>query len=189
MKLHCFSTRKSMSRTQWRTLPRSPKSSTNSENTNSAPKVQHIKMSLFISLIHVIKMSMFKFSKVLCLSVLKKKSLSCTRPWACLSPSTIFKRLSVASLKGELFHFIHFCRILHKTELTILFIYFFLFSFQCKDKCIQSLFALCSIGLLKKDKALISAVFKELDTIDDLKYKFDIIKLKSIYYCLEVSQI
>ena len=61
-------------------------------------------------------------------------------------------------------------------------------SFQCKVKCIQSLFALCSIGLLKKDKTLINAVFKELSTIEDLKFKFDIIKLKVVYYCLEVNK-
>jgi tetratricopeptide (TPR) repeat protein len=58
-------------------------------------------------------------------------------------------------------------------------------SFQCKVKCIQSLFALCSIGLLKNDMKLISAVFKELDTLKDSLYKFDIVKLKSIYYCLQ----
>lgn len=50
--------------------------------------------------------------------------------------------------------------------------------------CIQSLFALCSIGLLKNDMKLIGAVFKELDSLKESAYKFDIVKLKSIYYCL-----
>lgn len=57
-------------------------------------------------------------------------------------------------------------------------------SFQCKVICIQSLFALCSIGLLKNDMKLIGAVFKELDSLKESAYKFDIVKLKSIYYCL-----
>jgi superkiller protein 3 len=58
-------------------------------------------------------------------------------------------------------------------------------SFQCKFICIQSLFALCSIGLLKNDMKLINAVFKELDVIQEQMYRFDILKLKSIYYCLQ----
>ena len=32
---------------------------------------------------------------------------------------------------------------------------------------------------------LIGAVFKELDTLKDSAYQFDIVKLKSIYYCLQ----
>jgi hypothetical protein len=60
-------------------------------------------------------------------------------------------------------------------------------SFQSKEPCIESLFALCSIGLLKNDMKLINAVFKELNTLTDSKHKFDIIKLKSIYYCLQVN--
>jgi hypothetical protein len=73
----------------------------------------------------------------------------------------------------------------HKNGL-MRFLLFLKISFQCKFKCIQSLFALCSIGLLKKDKTLINAVFKELNAISDLKFKFDIVRLKSIYFCLEV---
>ena len=33
---------------------------------------------------------------------------------------------------------------------------------------------------------LINAVFKELDVINDPIYRFDILKLKAIYYCLQV---
>lgn len=62
-----------------------------------------------------------------------------------------------------------------------------IFSFQCKVICIQSLFALCSIGLLKNDMKLINAVFKELETLKESAYKFDIVKLKSIYYSLQVK--
>jgi len=69
----------------------------------------------------------------------------------------------------------------------LLLLHFFIKSFQCKVICIQSLFALCSIGLLKNDMKLIGAVFKELDTLKESAYKFDIVKLKSIYYCLQVN--
>jgi hypothetical protein len=61
-------------------------------------------------------------------------------------------------------------------------------SFQCKPICIQSLFALCSIGLLKNDIKLLGAVFKELDSITDYVYRFDILKLKCIFYSLKVSR-
>ena len=62
-----------------------------------------------------------------------------------------------------------------------------IFSFQSKSVCIQSLFALCSIGLVKNDSKLIGAVFVELDKlIDNQKYRFDIFKLKAIHSCLKV---
>lgn len=63
------------------------------------------------------------------------------------------------------------------------------YSFKSQPICIQSLFALCSIGLLKNDSKLITAVFKELNAITDYKYMFDILKLKTIYYCLKVISI
>lgn len=62
----------------------------------------------------------------------------------------------------------------------------FLKSFQSKPICMQSLFALCSIGFLKNDAKLIAAVFKELDEITDYAHRFEILKLKTIYYSLKV---
>jgi hypothetical protein len=59
-------------------------------------------------------------------------------------------------------------------------------SFQSTPLCIQSLFALCSIGFLKNDMKLITAVFKELEKITDYTFMFDILKLKCIYSCLKV---